>query len=195
MNPVQYIILNKSLGMSTGKAAAQAAHASQMGLLTHVDGDTRESPYNKSIVNLWMRGGHYAKVVLETTDDLGVVAEYLAARGFYTYTVIDEGRTELPGLTRTAIGTGVVDKDSPHTRDVFGEFKLYTDSVPSDAEILAQARKIQDERTKANIARYMDTGLLGEEAWVDPELDVAGPNGEFLDLGPVTFHLKPKGPQ
>lgn len=130
MNPVQYIILDPSLGMSTGKAAAQAAHASQLGLLLHVDNDTRESPYNKSIVNRWMQGGHYAKVVLQSTD-LPTAERYLNDRGFKTALVIDEGRTEVDALTPTGIGTMVVDKDHGHTRATFGEFKLYADSVPS----------------------------------------------------------------
>lgn len=126
MNPVQYIIADARLGMSPGKLSAQVAHASVQGLLTHVDFDTTRSPYNYSIVNRWQRGGHYAKVVLEAGEDLHTVERYLNDRGFKTALIIDEGLTEFGGgLTPTAIGTGIVDKDSGHVRDTFGGFKLY----------------------------------------------------------------------
>jgi peptidyl-tRNA hydrolase len=113
--------------MSPGKLAAQVAHASQLGLLTHVDpSKNRTNPYDDAAVNRWLRGGHYAKVVLETTDDLATVERYINDRGFKTALIIDEGRTEFGGgLTPTAIGTGVVDKDWPHCRETFGDFKLY----------------------------------------------------------------------
>lgn len=133
MNPVQYIILNRAAKMSTGKAAAQAAHASQMGLLAMVDFDTRRNPYEKSIVNRWMQGGHYAKVVLEVADEAAMMnaEKYIAARDFPVACIIDEGRTEIAPFTRTALGTGVVDKDAGHVRATFGAFKLYTEPTPA----------------------------------------------------------------
>lgn len=129
MNPVQYIILNKGANMSTGKAAAQAAHASQMGLLSMVGMNYSKSPYDTSLGRRWMMGGHMAKVVLEVADEDALLkaSEYIGARGFDHFTVIDEGRTEIAPMTRTAIGTEVVDKDQGHVRATFGEFKLYTD--------------------------------------------------------------------
>lgn len=132
MNPVQYIIADHTLNMPAGKLAAQAAHASQMGLLATVDNDHGRNPYDKSIVNRWMMGGHYAKVVLEATD-LPTVERYLRDRGFATALIIDEGRTVFNGLTPTAIGTGVVDKDSGHVRATFGEFKLYGTAAAAEA--------------------------------------------------------------
>lgn len=130
MNPVQYIILNKGAGMSTGKAAAQAAHASQMGLLAQVDFDTLRSPYEDKLTNLWMRGGHYAKIVLEvpSAECLKDAERYINDRGFRTALIIDEGRTEISPVTPTALGTGVVDKDFPHARETFSAFKLYSDT-------------------------------------------------------------------
>ena len=137
MNPVQYIIINKSLNMSTGKVAAQAVHAGQQGLLTHVANDTTKSPYNSSIVNRWMMGGHKAVVVLEA-DDLVVAERYINDRGFKTALIIDEGRTEIEPMTPTAIGTGIVDKDQGHVRATFGEFALYSDSAPSKPDVLGK---------------------------------------------------------
>lgn len=139
MNTVQYIILNKDIKMSTGKAAAQAAHASVEGLRLQAEAKLGpwSNPWDLSIVNRWYRGGHYAKVVLETYDPW-TAKEYLRARGFETAIIIDEGRTEVDALTPTALGSGVVDKDQPHVRESFVEFKLYRD----DPEPLAEKHVI-----------------------------------------------------
>lgn len=124
MNPVQYIFLDRTLEMSTGKAAAQAAHASVEGALTHYI-ETGNSDESTELWYAWREGKHYAKVVLET-DDLFTAKEYLESRGFRVELIIDEGRTEFGGkLTPTAIGTMIVDKDDPHTRATFGEFDTY----------------------------------------------------------------------
>lgn len=129
MNPVQYIIINKGLGMSAGKMAAQAAHASVEGV--RISARTPNgNPWDASIVNRWYRGGHYAKIVLEVADDaaLRTALEYIRSRGFKAEMIIDEGRTELAGLTPTAIGCEIVDKDWPHARETFSAFKLYSDA-------------------------------------------------------------------
>jgi peptidyl-tRNA hydrolase len=128
MNPVQYIILNKGLGMSTGKAAAQAAHASVEGV--RISAKTPGgNPWDSSIVNRWYRGGHYAKIVLEAEDGpaIQVARQYIEARGFKTALIIDEGRTEVEPMSVTALGVEIVDKDWPHARETFSAFKLYSD--------------------------------------------------------------------
>ena len=126
MNPVQYIILDKSAGMSTGKAAAQAAHAAIEGIRLNAK-EPWGNPWDSSIVNRWYRGGHHAKVVLET-DDVRNAGTYLAARGIDSVLILDEGRTEFSAdLTPTALGCPVVDKDDPHIRETFSAFKLYND--------------------------------------------------------------------
>lgn len=128
MNPVQYIILNNSLPMSPGKAAAQAAHASVEGLRLNAK-EPWGNPWDTTIVNRWYRGGHYAKVVLGT-HDLHTAMEYIENRGVPCTLIADEGRTELEGLTPTAVGCPVVDKDQPHIRETFAVFKLYTPEQP-----------------------------------------------------------------
>lgn len=151
MNPVQYIILNKGAGMSTGKAAAQAAHASVEGVRRSAKAPGG-NPWDSSIVNLWMRGGHYTKIVLEVADAdaLYVARDYIVERDIKVALIIDEGRTEFDGLTPTALGSEIVNKDSEHVRAVFSEFKLYSDTpkvlIIENAkkihpEVLAQARK------------------------------------------------------
>jgi peptidyl-tRNA hydrolase len=140
VRPVQYIILNKTLGMSTGKAAAQAAHAAVEGVRKTAK-EPWGNPWDTSIVNNWYQGGHYAKVVLET-DDIATAATYIQDRGFKCAVIIDEGRTEFSAdLTPTAIGVEVLDKDNPHVAATFSAFKLYS----AGPEILVLPRNLKPE--------------------------------------------------
>lgn len=131
MNPVQYLILNKGARMSTGKAAAQAAHASVEGVRLSAK-EPWGNPWDTSIVNRWYQGGHYAKIVLEAADELALLKaeRYIRDRGFKTALIIDEGRTEFLSLTSTALGVEIVNKDEPHVQQTFSAFKLYTDEQP-----------------------------------------------------------------
>ena len=117
--------------MSAGKMAAQAAHASVEGVRLSAR-TPNGNPWDASIVNRWYRGGHYAKIVLEVADTqaLLVAKEYITSRGFQCALIIDEGRTEIQPMTPTALGCEVVDKDSPHARETFSAFRLYTDPPP-----------------------------------------------------------------
>ena len=119
-----YILLRspESLPMSTGKAAAQAAHAAvEAYRLTDPDSNLHKD---------WYVANHYTKIVLQAPD-LGVAERYLNERGIKTALIIDEGRTEFDGvLTPTAIGCALVNKDNPHIQDTFSAFKLYRDPKP-----------------------------------------------------------------
>lgn len=112
--------------MSTGKAAAQAAHASVEGVRISAR-EPNGNPWDASIVNRWYRGGHYTKIVLEVADAeaLRVAKDYIEARGFKTSLIIDEGRTEIEPMSMTALGVEILDKDQPHVRETFSVFKLY----------------------------------------------------------------------
>lgn len=173
MNPVMYIILNKSLGMSTGKAAAQASHAAVEAyrLSMSLDPNTHVPPlphmcattlYERNEVRLWYKGGHYTKIVLESEgESFQYLGDYLDARGFRNAVIIDEGRTEVEPFTPTAIGCAVVDKDNPHVQAVFGEFKLYNDKPKY---------VILDERLSATEAQLVRKGI--ENGWT-PEKAIA----------------------
>lgn len=127
---MQYIILDHTLRMSTGKAAAQAAHAAIEGLRLNAK-EPWGNPWDASIVNRWYQGGHYAKVILETAN-LHNALSYCAARGFKGALIIDEGRTEFAAdLTPTAIGFPVLDKHEPHVRETFSAFRLYGTAQPA----------------------------------------------------------------
>jgi len=120
MEPIMYVFLNKSLHMSTGKAAAQAAHAAVEAVFKS----------ESKIVERWRKvGGHYTKVVLVVSDttQMLVVERYLQERGFKTALIIDEGVTEGTYFVPTAMGVEVVDKDDLHTQMTFSRFKLYSD--------------------------------------------------------------------
>lgn len=125
MQPAMYVIANPSLGMSSGKLAAQVAHAAVQAF--------RLTPDN-NVKRMWDCGGHYTKIVLQA-DDLHIAERYLNDRGFQTVLIIDEGRTEFGGdLTATALGVEIVNKDGVHERATFGEFKLYRD-LPKPVEV------------------------------------------------------------
>jgi PTH2 family peptidyl-tRNA hydrolase len=117
MRPVMYIFINRELNMSVGKAGAQAAHAACNAM-------RRSDP---KMVEAWFLGGHYTKLVMEAADaaTLDTYERYINDRGFRTELIIDEGRTEIPPMSKTALGVEIVDKSDEHVLATFGEFKLY----------------------------------------------------------------------
>ena len=126
MNPTMYIFLNEALGMSVGKAAAQASHAA-------VEAYKLSDP---RLVDAWYLGGHYKKLIMQARDEVHLLAidRYIRARGFETEVVIDEGLTEVPRHTMTALGVQIVDKDDPHTAATFELFQLLREKVKPTAK-------------------------------------------------------------
>lgn len=125
-----YIFVNRGLGMSSGKIAAQAAHAAVEAYRAS------EALEEFELIDAWVSGGHYTKIVLGADDStqLLTIDRYLTDRGFDTSLIIDEGRTEIEPMSPTALGVEIVDKDDPHVSDTFSHFKLYKDAEPSDPE-------------------------------------------------------------
>lgn len=125
--PVIYIFLNKSLGMSVGKAAAQAAHAAVFA--------TAESDESKQ--QLWRVNPHKTIIVLEARDENHIrnITTYLAQRGFTANTIVDEGVNEIDPHTITALSSNIVDKDDPHVAETFSTFNLYRDTVRLTIEV------------------------------------------------------------
>jgi peptidyl-tRNA hydrolase len=124
MTPAMYIFLNKGLGMSTGKSAAQAAHAAVEAY--------RVSP-DDNLKRMWYCGGHYMKLVMGCRDreHLLDTERYLNERGFKTALIVDEGHTEVDPITPTALGVQIVDKDDVHVAATFESFRLYKDPKPA----------------------------------------------------------------
>jgi peptidyl-tRNA hydrolase, PTH2 family len=141
MKPAMYIFLNKGLGMSAGKAAAQASHAAVEAYRLSLEGppDGGNERWHSHLVNQWYKGGHYAKYVIQCRDSehLRNTERYLNDRGFKTALVIDEGRTEVPPITPTALGVEIVDKDDSHVQATLSSFDLYTDPEPESRTVIA----------------------------------------------------------
>ena len=115
MNPVMYLFVNKKLGMSPGKLAAQVAHAACNAL--------RAS--KPELVEAWYKYGFYTKLVMEARDEKHIenIKTYLEARNIKAEMIIDEGRTEIEKHTITALGAEIVDKNK--LGPIFQEFNLY----------------------------------------------------------------------
>lgn len=98
----QVIVVNKSLGMSQGKLAAQVAHASILSMFEASEG----------IVCGWLDNS-YPKIVLqvETTQDLFDLQEKANELKLPSALVIDEGRTELSNGSITCLGIGPATKE------------------------------------------------------------------------------------
>jgi peptidyl-tRNA hydrolase len=176
MKAAMYIFINKGLGMSPGKIAAQAGHAAvEAALLSHpaLDGDKPKplgvlnAAVEKHLVwNAWRQGLHYAKYVMEARDaeHLRTIKDYLEERGFKSALIIDEGHTEIEPITATALGVALVDKDDPHTAATFSSFKLYREPRPQPVFViesdrldddLAEVRKRIDAQDYAGARRYV----------------------------------------
>lgn len=133
MKPARYIFLNQGLGMSSGKCAAQAAHAETLAMQNYawnkatVSGEWIER--QRALWDKWFGDGHYAKYVMKAEDatQMFTIKHYLEARGFKCYLVIDEGHTEGTYFVPTAMAVELVDKDDERTASIFGEFRMYKD--------------------------------------------------------------------
>jgi peptidyl-tRNA hydrolase len=157
MKPGMYIFINKGLGMSPGKIAAQAGHAAvEATLLSHPalveDGHFHGNDKIEALWRAWREGLHYVKYVMEARDaeHLLLIERYLNDRRFTaTQLIIDEGRTEIAPNSATALGVALVDKDDPHTSETFSSFKLYKDqqwenrAIPQSVFVMEQPRRLR----------------------------------------------------
>lgn len=125
MNIVQYIIANQGANMSGGKLAAQVAHAA-----VKAYEQTWNLPGGWESIEVWNRTGH-TKIVLAARDNehMYTAERYLIEQKIPTTLIIDEGRTEIPALTPTALASVLVDKDDELIKFAFGTFKLYGDRL------------------------------------------------------------------
>lgn len=114
----QVIVVRKDLGLSAGKIAAQAAHASSGAIL--------DLHYNylpsrvKHILQCWKDSG-MKKVVLKVNSESEIleIQKQLEYAGFSTYLVKDAARTQLKEPAITALGVEpsseeAVDKITKH---------------------------------------------------------------------------------
>lgn len=116
----QVIILRTDLGMSAGKAAAQASHASLMAFL-----QTAQKYPEK--IEEWFKTGQ-GKIILEVNSENEIKQIYNRLveddKGKdICYLVRDSGLTELKGTEYTALGIGPFDRD--HIDRFTKHLKLY----------------------------------------------------------------------
>jgi peptidyl-tRNA hydrolase, PTH2 family len=132
---VQYIVANKGLGMSAGKLAAQVGHAVQKGLELTISkaGGVKEF---KTLMAEYNATGH-TKIVLEArdTEHLSAFREYAKSRGYDSWLVIDEGRTEVAPHSPTALGFPILDKADRDVAFTFSDLKTYRDTIKVTLEL------------------------------------------------------------
>ena len=126
--PVMYIFVNKGLGMSSGKLMAQAGHAAVEAFRIS----------ESEMITQWNLGKHYTKLIMQArdADHLKFIRLYLADRGFKSELIIDEGITEIPPHTPTALGVEIVDKEDENVAATFSTFETFRDTVRVTLEIL-----------------------------------------------------------
>ena len=96
----QAIIIRSDLGMSKGKTAAQAAHAS---LMSYFEAEKQD----KQISREWLDTGE-KKIVLKVSNEESLVKLYNAFKfkKVPCALVTDAGLTEIPPGSKTALGIG-----------------------------------------------------------------------------------------
>ena len=124
MNPVIYIFMNKSLGMSAGKLAAQAAHAA---VVIGLGNNNAE----------WLNYPHRTILIMQARDEAHMhnIAQYLKERGIKTTPIIDEGVNEIDPHVWTALATDILDKDDDNVAKSLSTFKLFRDTVRLTVEV------------------------------------------------------------
>jgi peptidyl-tRNA hydrolase, PTH2 family len=111
----QIIVVRKDLGMSTGKLAAQVAHAAVMAVeITKMT--------NLNWFNSWFRAGQ-AKVVVkvQNLDELIEIRKHAESLHLSVAEIRDSGLTQIPPGTVTCIGigpgpSGLIDKVTNHLK-------------------------------------------------------------------------------
>lgn len=116
----QYIIIRTNLGMSIGKTAAQASHASMKVFFDKMlpikpMEDTRVIMFSKEELK-WVDGS-FTKIVKKVKNETQLLKVYNQAKeaGLNCSLIKDAGLTELEGenYTAVAIGPNYVDKCEP----------------------------------------------------------------------------------
>jgi len=125
----QYIFVPKKPKMSPGKIANQVSKVTIIRILRDIDFTSKHS---RSINNEtlkpwldWMDNHGMCTIVLQVKDqtELHNVCKYLKQEGIDFSSYNDEGYTEVPAGTMTAIATGVINKEKDGWR--FAKYKLY----------------------------------------------------------------------
>lgn len=111
---VQYFVVNKDLGMSTGKTSAQVAHVATM-IAVHfamIDTDNKDFWY-------WYNIDNQKKIILQGKQkDLDRLSEHF-------FSIRDNGLTEIPKNSLTVIGLPPMKKSE--AKQYIKRLQLYKD--------------------------------------------------------------------
>lgn len=113
-NPILYIILNKELNMSPGKASAQAVHAAMM--LESKCRDSFTAQYRRTVVILEAQG----------REQLDGISDYLHDAGIYHEYYTDEGINEVEAFSFTALAVEPIEASDEKKREIFSSLKLFS---------------------------------------------------------------------
>ena len=100
---IQYYIVNKDLGMSTGKISAQVGHVVRR-ISDWFNNNASQSELDK--YNKWVNEFSEKKIILEAHQK---TLEKLVDKGFFY--VKDNGLTEIPPGSLTVVGLGVMTRE------------------------------------------------------------------------------------
>lgn len=101
---IEYILVNKELGMSTGKIAGQVAHAQTLidakisSIMVSVNNSEEEKQMYKNYVS-WINHHYYTKIILKAKEK-----DLLKAIELGAIPVRDNGLTEIPKGSLTVVG-------------------------------------------------------------------------------------------
>lgn len=112
-NPVLYVVLNGELGMSPGKASAQAVHAAM--LLEGNYPGLFVSGYKRTVVVLEAENGETLKNLLEYLQGAGIFAAYY----------IDEATEKGKPYQVTSLAVEPIPHDDEEKRSIFKDFPLF----------------------------------------------------------------------
>lgn len=116
-SPILYVVLNKELKMSAGKAAAQTAHAVM--LLGEHHNDFTDS-FKRTVI------------VLEAKNQAQIenLWEYLTSADIYSNYYIDEGHNEVAPYSITALAVEPIAAYDEAKREIFAPFSLFSAYTP-----------------------------------------------------------------
>ena len=114
LNPIIYILINGSLKMSPGKAAAQAVHA-----FASLENDYTIKEFSRNIQR--------TVIVLEVDNQQQIdnLSKYLTACSIPCSSYIDEGVNEVSPYSVTAMAVGPIYSDELDKRQLFSTFPLF----------------------------------------------------------------------
>ena len=120
-----YVIVNKDLGMSAGKVAAQVAHA---------------------VARIDAYPPHVTVILGGTTEQIHNLDEYMTRAKMPHHMYIDEGANEVPPMSATALAF----KAGIKIPDFVERFNLYVDQTPYKLK----NAKFEIERLKQDVEYY-----------------------------------------